>query len=321
MAHEIEGNYAFFASGKPAWHGLGTVLKDAPSIQEAWKMAYPHELFKLPTQAIIIDENGNKNTMDLEDNFAIIRDDGKEIGKVGKGFNLAQPYSVFEAFEPLLNSGLVELEAGGSLCEGKRMWALAKVVGSETDIIKGDSVKDYVLMYTGFDGSLSRGTTRTKVRTVCANTLAEARAQGVDFKIRNTSGADRRVENAILSIKAGLEQFNKSVEAYRYLATKKTTKQEQVRYIENVILPKDMQRKDIPAQTLNKVHTVIELLDTQKGLELVPAIRGTAWQAYNAVSEYVTHVHGRNEDTRLNGQWFGESANLNRKALEMAIAM
>lgn len=321
MAHEIEGNYAFFGSGRPAWHGLGTVLKDAPSIQEAWKMAYPHELFKLATQAVIVDSEGNKSTMDLEDNFAIIRDDGKEIGKVGKGFNLAQPYQVFSVFESMINSGLVELEAGGSLQEGKRMWALAKVKGSETEIVKGDPVKQYVLLYTGFDGSLSRGMTRTSTRVVCANTLAEARDNGVDFKVRNTSGADKRIENAANSIQAGLIQFNKSVEAYRYLATKKMNTQAQVKYIEDVILPEDMERKDIPTPTLTKVNTVIELLDTQRGLELVPAIRGTAWQAYNAVSEYVTHVHGRNDDTRLNGQWFGESANLNRKALEMAIAM
>lgn len=53
MAHEIEGNYAFFASGKPAWHGLGTVLTDAPSVDEAWRLAYPHALIETGLEAVI----------------------------------------------------------------------------------------------------------------------------------------------------------------------------------------------------------------------------------------------------------------------------
>ena len=69
----------------------------------------------------------------------------------------------------------------------------------------------------------------------------------------------------------------------------------------------------------NQSERVVELLDTQKGLDLVPAVRRTAWQAYNAVTEYLTHEHGRSEDTRLNSQWFGASANVNRKALSMAL--
>jgi hypothetical protein len=32
MAHEFESG---FYTRKPAWHGLGTVLKDAPTIEEA----------------------------------------------------------------------------------------------------------------------------------------------------------------------------------------------------------------------------------------------------------------------------------------------
>jgi len=38
MADMIEANKAFFV-GDPAWHNKGIVLKDAPSVREAWWMA------------------------------------------------------------------------------------------------------------------------------------------------------------------------------------------------------------------------------------------------------------------------------------------
>lgn len=53
MAQAIEGNYAFFASNTPAWHGQGKILKDAPSPYEAWRMAYPFEVFELEVNATV----------------------------------------------------------------------------------------------------------------------------------------------------------------------------------------------------------------------------------------------------------------------------
>ncbi len=63
-----------------------------------------------------------------------------------------------------------------------------------------------------------------------------------------------------------------------------------------------------------------DLIDGQKGLELVPAARGTAWQAYNAVTDYLTHTAGRNNDNRLHGQYFGQAADVNQQALQLALA-
>ena len=53
----------------------------------------------------------------------------------------------------------------------------------------------------------------------------------------------------------------------------------------------------------------------------LPSIRGTYWSAYNGVSEWLTYGRGRSEDNRLNSLWFGDSANTNRHALEVALDM
>ncbi len=316
MAHQIEGNKAFF-TGQPAWHGLGTVLTEAPTIEAAWKLAYPHNLIKLPVQAVCEGE-----TLPIEGHSAIVRDDGKFIGMVGSRYELIQPYESFDFFRPWLESGMIELEAGGSLNDGARMWALGKIKGGEADVAKGDSIKAYVLAATSFDGSMSHVIGDTRTRVVCNNTLAQAmRDDNASMhKLRHTSSLRGAIDAVKMSIEIKLNEFRASVEAYKVLARKPMTAQKMVDYVTQVIVPEDQDVKDLSTKMQTKVLRVVDLLESQRGLELVPAIRGTAWQAYNAVSEYLTHEACRNEDTRLNSQWFGENARLNERALTMALA-
>lgn len=62
------------------------------------------------------------------------------------------------------------------------------------------------------------------------------------------------------------------------------------------------------------------MFETGRGNNL-PSIRGTYWASYNAVSEYLGYERGRSQQSRLDSLWFGDSANLNRHALEIALAM
>lgn len=324
MAHEIENNNAFYVS-KPAWHGLGEVLTGAPTIEEAWNLAYPHHLIELPVKASITSDDGEHSV--LMDNYkAIIRDDGKQIAVVNKTFETVQPMEVLEEFRPLLESGLVTLETGMSLREGRQMAVLAKINNAESDIVKGDSVKGYFLIATGFDGSMKICMSQTNTRVVCANTLAIAiggKGQNADHRFKHTKNVRVRMGNVVDQVKRAIEAFNKNVEAYKVLASKKVTRMAQETYIKHVFLTDSEKTGDTEVSTKkeNIIGEVINLIDTQKGLELVPAIRGTAWQAYNAVSEYVTHDYGRNADTRLQAQYFGDSAKLNTLALQNALTM
>ena len=70
----------------------------------------------------------------------------------------------------------------------------------------------------------------------------------------------------------------------------------------------------------NLMEEVTGLFEAGKGNDL-PSIRGTLWAGYNAVSEWLTWNRGRNADNRLNSLWFGDGANINRHALEMALEM
>lgn len=324
MAHQIESNYAFFASNTPAWHKLGTVLKDAPSVDDAWRMAYPFEVFKLQAGAVIT-QDGKEIFEKSPDHSAIVRSDGKFLSFASNGYEVVQPYQVFDAYRPLIDEGLVELEAGGSLCEGKRIWALGKIKGAEAEILPGDKLKAYLLLHGSFDGSLPTGFKETGVRCVCANTIAMAMAGGMDMSSRHTKNTHKRLTDYRDQIATRLRNFHNNVEIMRSLATKQTPRKTQVQYVYDVLLTpaeqKQLKDDELSTRTANKVQYVVDLLDSQRGLQYVPAMRGTAWQAYNAVSEYITHESGRTDDSRVNSQWFGAGAALNQKAMQLAQAL
>lgn len=318
MSHMIEADYAFFSDSKPAWHKIGHVLKDQPTAFEAWRMAYPHTIHQLDVAAKMPTDTGI-DYHDAPGYSAIVRDDGKVLGIHSDKYGLTQPFEVFQRFEPLIDSGLVKLHAGGSLCEGRKMWALGKIVNGEAEIVPGDEVRAYLLFQTSFDGSCTAGAGFTGVRVVCANTLAMAQ-KDLDYRTKHTKHVNARLDSYRDQVKATLESFRETVDNMRALARKQVTRKQQETYIRHVLLGPEIPT-EVSTKMENKILEVVELLDTQKGIKDLPKIRGTAWQAYNAVSDYITHHAGRTADSRLDSQWFGVNAKVNQRALELAYTM
>jgi phage/plasmid-like protein (TIGR03299 family) len=315
MAHQIESNYAVYA-GKPAWHKLGTVLTEIKSVQEAWQHAYPFTCLEVPIFAEI---GGVKDAITRKK--AIYRSDGKLLGVVGNDYKLLQPIEAMSsAFDPLLKSGLVSLESAGSLFGGTRLWALGSIKNAISDITPNDAIKAYFLMYTSFDGSLAHGLQFTATRVVCNNTLSAAvSAAGNDnsYRFKHTASLPRNIESAMAQVNLATKKFEATTEAYKSLVRKQMTRRQQETYISNVISD-NQAADDQSAKMETKVRFVIDLLDSDTNK--LPVMRGTAWQAYNAVTEFITHSQGRTDDTRLNNQWFGAASHLNDKALSLALA-
>jgi phage/plasmid-like protein (TIGR03299 family) len=319
MAHEITDNQAFFVE-KPAWHGLGVTLSEAPTPAEAWKLAYPGTVHKVPLKGFL----GEDAIADAPGSYGMYRSSGEYLGHVGENYEVLQPEEHFRAFEPYIDAGIIDLETGMALRGGKRIAILAKLKNADADILPGDSVRGYWLLHASFDGSLALGCKGTGIRVVCANTLAMSLRDGQkQIKIRHTKNMREKLADAQETLAKELAGFQKDVEAMQHLAKSKVSRKQQIDYIANVFLAgkTEEERENPPTVTVNKIQHVIDLLDQQRGLDLVPASRGTAWQAYNAISEYVTHDHGRSVDSRLNGQFFGDSARLNARAFSDALTM
>jgi phage/plasmid-like protein (TIGR03299 family) len=63
---------------------------------------------------------------------------------------------------------------------------------------------------------------------------------------------------------------------------------------------------------------ILHLFEEGRGAQL-PGVKGTAWAAYNAVTEYNTWERGRSQDNRLNNVWLSQSGPV-AKALPAAVS-
>lgn len=329
MAHEIEDDRAFFVNTKP-WHPQGIVLDREPTTEWGVRCLMTDDpnnpdadcnVYDMPLYVRIENEDGTVEYIENPDYKSVIRADKSIVGTVGKDRETIQPVEQFQFFEPFRESGLVTLESGMSLRSGTQLVLTAKLKQGEFDVVPNDSIKSYLMFAISFDSSLAQTIKFTSTRVVCANTLAMAMNEenkNGTWKNRHTKNVRDRISLVQDTIGAALRIASNNQEAFQYLAKTKASFAEQKNYIHQVF---DYEEKpETSTKAKNKIQAVIDLLDTQKGLDLVPAIKGTMWQAYNAVTEHLTHEAGHKFGSRLSSNLFGANATLNNKALSLALA-
>jgi phage/plasmid-like protein (TIGR03299 family) len=310
MSHLIE---SMFYKGEVPWHGLGVGVSKAPSILEA--LALSGLNWNVAKQPVFL-ENGIK----VPDAFAIVRDvDGKVLGSVGNRYVPTQNTEAFEVFQPLIDKSLIELETAGSIMGGSRVWILAKVKNAQgAAIIPGkDEVNLYTLLYHGHDGSLPHCLGFTTIRTVCYNTLTAAlySAESQLLKVKHTKSAKDTLSKLVEIMNVASGEFQATVDQYKALASKTMDAAAFEKYVRIVFSLKSAEESDRQSSVLTKVT---ELFNSGIGTD-IPGVKNTRWGAYNAVTEYLTHSKGRDNDTRLNSNWFGASKDTNNKALQTAL--
>jgi phage/plasmid-like protein (TIGR03299 family) len=182
------------------------------------------------------------------------------------------------------------------------------------DVKRGDAVKSYVLVAHGHDGSMSIRAGFTSVRVVCQNTLSMAMGQDANklIKIRHTSGVKDAMEKARESLDMQRCELKKTAESYRELARRGCNEKNLVRYVREVLKPG---AADTDATVRNQ-DEITALFESGRGAELS---RGTLWGAFNAVTEYGSHMRGRSADARQNANWFGDGTKLMDRALDVAM--
>ncbi len=299
--------------GEPAWHGLGVVLKDPPSIEEGIRMAG-------------LDWNVRLEELKLNDgrvvpNRASVREsDGRILGVVGPSFVPLQNSEAFAWFQPMVDSKEVTLEAAGSLRDGQRVWVLGKVAGGSADIVKGDEVRQHILLAHGHDGSLAIRVGFTTVRVVCANTLSAAMddKDSLLLKIHHREHAKKALEKVREVLDLARRDFAATADQLRELAKVGCDEVTLRRYVREVFVP-DAGEGDLGAGKIT-IAKVVRLFHEGRGSDL-PGVRGTMWGAYNAVTEFTTHERGKTADGRVDSQWFGEGAKLARRALNVGLEL
>jgi len=314
-----------FSVGSRPWHGLGHVLDTAPSCADALTLAGLDWQVGLRPMLSAVSDGGPM--VPVPGARAVWRrDTGTILGVVGEDFAPLQNDDAFRFFEPLVSEGLITLETAGALREGRRVWIMARVAGDPAEILAGDTVDPYLLMCHGHDGSLALRVGFNPVRVVCANTLALALDKGEGlFTLRHTSGLDEGLARARTVIHQQIDVFRDTAEGWRLLAAKRCSDADFEAYVLRTLAQPDEEGE--PGHTVGKrlLETIKPLFHGGAGHDR-PGARGTWWAAYNAVTQWLTHMRGAPMGTeaeraarRFEALHLGAGRRLSIRALMLAL--
>lgn len=314
MAHNL--NSMMYTGAKP-WHGLGTKLDNVATAEEAIKAASLD--WKVTKEPIYL-----KDGREIGDKFATVREDTKDIlGIVGHVYRPLQNKEAFSFFDAVVGSKDAIYHTAGALGVGERIWILAKLPG-EIQVIGEDVTEKYLLLTNTHDGSGAINMMFTPIRVVCQNTLNVAMRDNVRKQsVRHTGTMGLRVADVAEGLGIIHQRFEAFGEAARALTKVQVNIQGWEHYAKNVgLIPNE---PEMSTRAKNILEEVSSLFEYGKGNNL-PGVKGTAWAAFNAVTEYVDHVRtAKGSDSKLesraNSLLFGSGAALKQKAWDKALQL
>ena len=290
MAAEVE---TMFSVRQKPWHGLGTVVEEAPTSRSALRLAG-------------LDWHVDQQDVYTEDRFIIpgyrvnVRDsDLATLGIVSDKYRVIQNEEAFAFTDGLLAEG-VTYETAGSLQGGRKVWILARMPKRYEAL--GDEIDPYFLLMNSHDGSSGFTVAMTPIRVVCSNTLNLALKNAPRiWTSRHTTNVLARMEEAretIIKAEGYMDALDEEIEK---LAAKKLSGK-RVMDILKEFFPQDGDMSDI-----QRANSRRQLEDLKRRYFDAPDLRDMGHNAYrliNAVSDFATHADpirrtGNYEENRM----------------------
>jgi len=316
MAHMLENfnDMAYF--GETPWHRMGVALDRPMSIEEALEFgAVNFTVKKVPLFL--------SSGVQAPGGFAIIRTDNQRVlGYVGERYEEIQTEQALSCFNEIVTSrkeGI--LHTVGSLNGGAKVWFLAGL--GRFKVVGDDVVDKHLLIATSHDGTMPTIAKGTPTRVVCANTFQVAlREKGTTHKIRHTKTATARLADVTRALALANSYYSDLEDACRVLQRKDMTATETFRYIDAVFATEKSSADKGSTRSTNILEKVYGLVEVGKGADM-RGVRGTAWGAYNAITEYIDNVKSyRTDDTALENIAFGGvGGSVKQRAWDLALAL
>lgn len=276
MAAEVET--MFYTREKP-WHGLGTMVQEAPDSGAALELA------GLDWQVI----QRSIKTLDgipIAGFKANLRDtDNRVLGVVTDRYKVVQNGEAFAFTDELLGEG-VRYETAGSLQEGRRTWLLAKL--PQRYIISGDEITPYLVFMNSHDGSGSIKAAMTPVRVVCMNTLNLALSTAKrTWSTNHTGNIAGKLEDARYTLLYAEQYMSELGKAIDHMSRIKLSDRQVCEYIDALFplvdQPTEQQKK-------NLLHMKEDLKGRYFDAPDLKHVGRNAYRFVNAVSDFATHA-------------------------------
>lgn len=301
MAHAIDttaGRSLFASFRQQAWHGLGTVFTE--EVTDYRRMLV---LAGLADWNVRFETLSTESGLILDNHNATVRTNpvtgGTDIlGVTGNRYEIIQNESAFAFLQSLADGA--RWETAGALGHGNKVFG-SIAFNRETVLDPngvGDVIRTYALVHTSHDGSTGMGYGLTPTRVVCQNTLNVALGNlSQSGKIRHTASAEDRMKAAAEMFRHANAYFDAFDEEAKALFAKPVSDKQYGNLLVKVI---GKAPEDNVKGRLSKYENKRDLFMQAWNGRPNEGIKGTAWGAFNALTE--ANQWGRNVQNTERGE-------------------
>lgn len=277
MSAEVET--MMFVGRERPWHGLGTMVEEAPDSREVLIAAgLDWDVVQRP----VFTQDGVK----VPGYFANVRQqDGSILGVVTSRYKVVQNRDAFAFTDALLGDG-VRYETAGSLMGGRKTWILAKL--PTRYIIQGEQILPYLVFSNTHDGSGAIKIAMTPIRVVCNNTLNLALdTANRSWSIHHTGDIAAKLEDARETLFMAEDYMNELGKGFEDLSRKRLTDAAVDEFIKELLPIADDASETTEKNILRLRKDVATRYFDAPDLQ---GLRKNGYRFINAVSDFATHA-------------------------------
>jgi phage/plasmid-like protein (TIGR03299 family) len=244
-----------------------------------------------------------------------VRDDNRKVmGTVGDRYKILQNADAFSWFQDFIDAKVATIEHAGALKHGNLVFVQAKINNDPVEIVAGDAVQSYITMLNSFDGSTSIFAGFFPRRIFCQNQLPALKASKM-LKLKHTKNLHVGLDKIKEIMDVQNQEFIATTEQYKFLASKGVNKADLEKYVKLVFSKGEDDETEIRESRIQEITTSFE-----EGLGQSGNTRNY-YGLFNALNETLNYTTGRSVDSRLASLWMGVNAQVNQKALDVALEM
>lgn len=315
MSHEIDtttGLPAIAYVGDEPWHGLGQKLSPGATIEE-WTAAagLNWDVARAPVEFKIGDAQASMPSR----NVLYRTDTHAPLSVVSDTYKVVQPAQIMDFFREVTAKTSAALETAGSLFAGRVIWALARL-GDDLRI-KDDTIAPFLMLSTSYDMSTPTIAKLVATRVVCNNTIQLALNEAGKRQIRIPHSAEFRADEVRAGLEISLDAFDLFKQQALKLSGIPFAQSDMDRFLLNLLQP---EKGEVDGEVIRKSKGYTSIMGMFDGGQLgaeQDASKNTAWGALNAVTQFIDHVKGRNQSSRLMDAWFSTGGKFKERALEL----
>ena len=272
-----------------------------------------HKVFTQPCP------NWTTPEIEVENYRAVVRDDTQQVvGMTGKNFSLYQPLQLAQFADDIAMNRDMKVHTIGVDNGGSKIWMLCKI--GSVEIVPNDKVDHYLFLLNGHDGKTALQAMFTSIRVVCSNAarVAVSQAKGEVVRIRHTKNMVVNPAEARRVLRIGEGAFKESDDFMRVFAETTMPASKWMDFCHtlfpNPVIDEngDFSRRAMTTAEKNR-STLTSLYFDGRGAR-IPGVQGTAWGAYNAVTEFAGYHRQTRGNQRFESLMTGSGADFVRRS-------